>query len=309
MIKNKKTLVIIDSNALVHRAFHALPELTSPQGKPVNALYGFLLVFLKVLRELDPEYIAAAFDLPGPTLKKKFYKEYKAKRAKAPDELYQQIPLIKDFLNLFCVSIFEKQGYEADDVIGTIAKQATKRQISPELEVIIVTGDLDALRLVDKNIKVFTLRRGLKDTIIYDEDKVKERYQGLNPEQLTDFRALRGDPSDNIPGVTGIGEKTAIQLLNKFGNIDKIYSLLSRGEDLEGVRESIQNKLKDYKEQAYFSQTLAEIELNVPTEFKLEDCKKENLDKDKIVKALESYGFFSLIKRLPESKQISLGNF
>jgi len=306
---DKKTLVIIDSNALVHRAFHALPELTSPQGKPVNALYGFLLVFLKVLRELDPDYIAATFDLPGPTFRKKLYKEYKAKRVKAPDELYEQIPLIKDFLKLFSVPIFEKQGYEADDVIGTIAKQSTQKQSSLALEVIIVTGDLDALRLIDKNIKVFTLRRGLKDTIIYDEDKVRERYQGLSPEQLTDFRALRGDPSDNIPGVTGIGEKTAIQLLNKFGNIDKIYSLLSKGEDLEGIRESIQNKLIEYKEQAYFSQTLAEIELNVPIVFKLEDCKKEKLDKDRIVNALNSYGFFSLVKRLPESKQISLGNF
>jgi len=309
MIKNKKTLVIIDSNALVHRAFHALPELTSPQGKPVNALYGFLLVFLKALKDLHPDYIVATFDLPGPTFRDEIYKEYKAKRVKAPDELYEQIPLIKDFLKLFSVPIFEKQGYEADDIIGTIAKQAVKKQTSPELEVMIITGDLDALRLVDKNIKVFTLRHGLKDTIIYDESKVIERYNGLRPEQLTDFRALRGDPSDNIPGVTGIGEKTAIELLNKFGSLDRIYSLLEKGESLEGIRESVQKKLKDYKEQAFFSRTLAEIELNVPIEFKLEDCKKEKLDKEAITERFKDYGFFSLIKRLPESRQISLGNF
>ena len=306
---DKKTLVIIDSNALVHRAFHALPELASPQGKPVNALYGFLLIFLKVLKDLEPDYIAAAFDLPGPTFRKKLYKDYKAKRVKAPDELYAQIPLIKDFLNLFSVSIFEKQGYEADDVIGTIARQAVKKQINPELEVMIITGDLDALRLVDKNTKVFTSRRGLKDTIIYDESKVIERYNGLRPEQLTDYRALRGDPSDNIPGVTGIGEKTAIELLNKFKSLDKIYSLLEKGELLEGIRESVQKKLNDYKEQAFFSRTLAEIELNVPIEFKLEDCKKEKLDKEAIAERFKDYGFFSLVKRLPESKQISLGNF
>lgn len=305
----KKTLVIIDGNALVHRAFHALPELTSPQGKPVNGLYGFLLVFLKALRDLEPDYIAAAFDLPGPTFRDRIYKEYKAKRAKAPDELYEQIPLVKDFLNLFNVPIFEKQGYEADDVIGTIAKQAAKRQISPELEVIIITGDLDALRLVDKNIRVFTLRRGLKDTIVYDENKVQERYSGLRPEQLTDFRALRGDPSDNIPGVTGIGEKTAIELLSRFGSLDKIYSIIEKGGKLEGVKETVQKKLKDYKEQAYFSRSLAEIELNVPIEFKLEKCKKEKLDKESVVKKFKDYGFFSLVKRLPESKQISLGNF
>jgi len=309
MIKNKKTLVIIDSNALVHRAFHALPELTSPQGKPVNALYGFLLVFLKALKDLHPDYIVATFDLPGPTFRDEIYKEYKAKRVKAPDELYEQIPLIKDFLKLFSVPIFEKQGYEADDIIGTIAKQAVKKQTNPELEVMIITGDLDALRLVDKNIKVFTLRHGLKDTIIYDESKVIERYNGLRPEQLTDFRALRGDPSDNIPGVTGIGEKTAIELLNKFGSLDRIYSLLEKGESLEGIRESVQKKLKDYKEQAFFSRTLAEIELNVPIEFKLEDCKKEKLDKEAITERFKDYGFFSLIKRLPESRQISLGNF
>ncbi len=306
---DKKTLVIIDGNALVHRAFHALPELTSPQGKPVNALYGFLLVFLKALKDLEPDYIAAAFDLPGPTFRDKLYKDYKAKRVKAPDELYEQIPLVQGFLGLFDVPVFEKQGYEADDVIGTIAKQAVKKQISPELEVMIITGDLDALRLVDKNIRVFTLRHGLKDTIIYDEEKVKERYNGLRPEQLTDFRALRGDASDNIPGVTGIGEKTAIDLLNKFGSLDKIYSLSEKGEKLEGVRESVQKKLRDYKEQAYFSKSLAKIELNVPVDFNLGKCKKENLDKERLTKAFKDYGFFSLLKRLPESKQISLGNF
>jgi len=301
-------LVIIDSNALVHRAYHALPELTTPKGELVNAVYGFLLVFLKALKDLDPQYIAAAFDLPGPTFRDKLYKEYKAKRVKAPDDLYAQIPLIKDFLNKFSVPIFEKQGFEADDVIGTIVKEAQRRQITPEIESIIITGDLDALRLVDEKTKVFTLRKGLKDTLIYDIDKVKQRYDGLEPEQLTDYRALRGDPSDNIPGVTGIGEKTAIILLNKFKSLEKIYEILEKG-DLQGIKPGIQQKLRDYKDQAFFSKSLAEIEMNVPIEFNLEKCKKESLDKEGIIALFKEYGFASLINRLPEAKQISLGNF
>jgi len=303
-----KKLVIIDSNALVHRAFHALPELTGPKGRPVNALYGFLLVFLKALKDLDPDYIAAAFDLPGPTFRDKIYKQYKGKRVKAPDELYEQIPLIKEFLRVFSVSIFEKQGFEADDVIATIAKKAKQRQISPDIEIIIITGDLDALRLVDEKTRVFTLRKGLKDTVIYDQLKVKDRYNGLKPEQLTDFRALRGDASDNIPGVTGIGEKTAISLLNKYNSLDNIYSLLEKNE-LKEVKLGVRKKLEQYKEQAYFSKSLAEIDTNVPIEFKLQDCKKQNLDKEEVIELFKNYGFFSLIKRLPESRQISLGNF
>lgn len=305
----QKRLVIIDANALIHRAFHALPELTAPDGKLVNAVYGFLLVFLRALKDLQPDYLVAAFDMPGPTFRDKLYKEYKAKRPKAPDELYEQIPVVKDFLKQFQVPVFGKPGFEADDLIGTIAKLAQKQQISPEIETIVLTGDLDALRLVDKNTKVFSLRKGLKDTVLYDRAKVAERFNGLKPEQLTDFKALRGDPSDNIPGVTGIGEKTAIKLLNKFGTLDKIYSLLEKGKDLEGIQKSVQQKLKDYKDQALISKKLAEIKLNVPLDFHLEDCKKRKIDKEKIVKTFKDYGFYSLINRLPESKQISLGNF
>lgn len=306
---SKKRFIIADSNALIHRAFHALPDLTAPDGRLVNALYGFLLVFLKVLRELDPDYLAAAFDLPGPTFRDKLYKDYKAKRPKAPDELYEQIPLVKEILKLFSVPIFEKQGYEADDVIGTIARQAEKKQISPTIETIIITGDLDALRLVDKKTKVFTLRRGLKQTELYNETKVKERYQGLEPRQLTDFRALRGDPSDNIPGITGIGEKTAIKLLKEYDSLDNIYSILDRKEELKVVNKKTEERIKQYKEQAYFSRSLAEIELNVPLNFNLADCKKSKLDKEEIIKVFKEYGFHTLIKRLPDSRQISLADF
>ena len=304
---DKKRLVVIDGNALIHRAFHALPSLTSPKGKLVNAVYGFLLVFLKALKELQPDYIAATFDLAGPTFRDKLYKEYKAKRVKAPDELYEQIPEVKEILKAFEVPIFEKQGFEADDVIGTIAKLAKRQQISPEIETIIITGDLDALRLVDKNTKVYTLKRGLKETILYDKNLVVERYDGLKPEQLTDFRALRGDPSDNIPGVPGIGEKTAIQLLKEFGTLENLYEKI-RNSRFE-IRDSLKAKLLENKEMAFFSKKLAAINLNVPIDFNLEKCFHQKLNRQKVIKAFEQLGFHSLIKRLNEGEQAKLGNF
>jgi len=309
MILEKKRLVIIDSNALIHRAFHALPPLTAPNRELVNAVYGFLLVFLKALKDLRPEYVAAAFDLPGPTFRKEIYKEYKAKRRKAPDELYAQIPIVKRILSSFNVPIFEKQGFEADDVIGTIAKSAQRRQIAPEIETLIVTGDLDALRLVDKNTRVYTLKKGLSDTVVYDEQLVKERYDGLAPEKLTDYRALRGDPSDNIPGVTGIGPKTATELLKKFGSLDNLYDSLESGEKSDSIPLRLKEKLIAYKEQALFSKALAEINTDVPIDFTLEQCRSKPLDKEKIVKIFQEFGFYSLIKRLPESRQAKLGDF
>ncbi len=309
MTLDKKRLVIIDSNALIHRAFHALPPLTTPEGELVNAVYGFLLVFLKALKDLKPDCVAATFDLPGPTFRKEMYKEYKAKRAKAPDELYAQIPMTKKILEVFNVPVLEKQGFEADDVIGTIVKLAQRRQITPEIEIIIVTGDLDALRLVDENVKVYTLKRGLTDTIIYNEQLVRERYEGLAPEQLTDYRALRGDPSDNIPGVTGIGPKTAIGLLTNFESLENLYAAIESGEKSELIPLRIREKLIAYKEQAFFSKALAEINTNVSIDFSLEQCQCRPLDKEKIIKIFQEFGFYSLIKRLPESEQAKLGNF
>ncbi|MBU1045610.1 hypothetical protein KJ616_00620 [Patescibacteria group bacterium] len=306
---DKKRLVIIDSNALVHRAFHALPPLTSPKGDLVNAVYGFLLVFLKALKDLRPDCVAATFDLPGPTFRDKIYQEYKAKRVKAPDELYLQIPITKRMLEVFGVPVFEKQGFEADDVIGTIAKNAKRKQITPEIEIIIVTGDLDALRLVDKNTKVYTLKRGLSETVVYDEQLVKKRYDGLIPEQLTDYRALRGDPSDNIPGVTGIGPKTAIGLLKRFGSLDNIYRVIESGESKDLIPLRLEEKLIAYKEQALFSRALAEINTAVPIDFTLAQCQCRPLDREKIIKIFQEFGFYSLIKRLPDTAQAKLGDF
>jgi len=218
----KKRLIVIDSNSIVHRAFHALPQLSTKSGEVVGAVYGFLLVFLKALRELQPDYIAATFDLPGPTFRHEKFKEYKATRPPTAQGICEQLPKVKEILKAFNISIFEKQGFEADDIIATISSLVSGQR-TPELETIILSGDSDTFQLVDKNTKVYFLRKGVKDTVLYDENRVLEKYEGLCPEKLADFKGLKGDPSDNIPGVKGIGEKTAINLILKFGSLENLY--------------------------------------------------------------------------------------
>ncbi len=297
----KKRLIIIDSNSLIHRAYHALPPLKSKKGELVNAVYGFLLVFLKVLRELKPDFIVATFDLPGPTFRHKEFKEYKAQRPIYPKELYQQIERVKEVLQAFKVPIFEKQGFEADDIIGTISLLASKKQIFPKLETIILSTDLDSFQLVDSQTKVWTMKKGIKEIILYGKEEVKKRYQGLTPSQLSDFRGLRGDPSDNIPGVPGIGEKGAISLIKEFGSLESLYQELEKDtEKSKKIKAKIQEKLKEYKEQAFFSKKLSQIQKHVPIDFQLKDCQFGKFKKEKVVKIFENFGFQSLIKRLGE---------
>lgn len=296
---DKKRLIVIDSNAVIHRAFHALPPLTTKKGELVNAIYGFLLVFFKAIKEFQPDFVVATFDFPAPTFRHEKYKLYKATRKKAPQELYEQIPKIKEILESFNIQIFEKQGFEADDIIGTISKAAPKKQILPEIEAIILTGDLDALQLVDKNTKVYALRKGLKDTVLYDKEKVKEKYDGLIPEDLVDYKGLRGDPSDNIPGVPGVGEKTAIFLIKEFGTLENLYKELEQNsEKAKKIKESLRKKLLDYKEQAFVSKMLAEINQNVPIEFDLERCRWPSYNKDRVIHLFKNYEFQTLIDRL-----------
>ena len=299
-MENKaKRFLIIDSNSVIHRAYHALPPLTTKKGALVNAVYGFLLVFLKALKDFQPNYIAAAFDLSGPTFRHIKYKEYKAKRPKTPEELYLQIPKIKEVLAAFNVSIFEKQGFEADDIIGTLAF------LSPA-ETIILSGDSDTLQLVDFKTKVCALRKGVKDIVLYDENLVKEKFQGLFPEQVLDFKALRGDPSDNIPGVSGVGEKTAIQLLLKFGNLENIYKEIEENSQAsQSIRLKLRKIILKYKEQAFLSKDLAKIEKTVPLDFLLQECCWQKINKEKISQVFEKFGFYSLIKRINNNEFLS----
>jgi len=292
MFEKKKRLIIIDSNSIIHRAYHALPPLSTKKGELVNAVYGFLLVFFKVLREFQPDFVVATFDFPAPTFRHQEFKEYKATRPKAPDELYNQIPKVKEILNSFNVPIFEKEGFEADDLIGTISRLAPKKQILPEIETIILSGDLDTLQLINRYTKVYALKKGVKDTILYDERAVRERY-GFSPEQLIDFKALKGDPSDNIPGVPSIGEKTAIKLIKEFGSLENLYSALT------GLNQRLRTKLEEYKDQAFFSKNLAKINQNVEIDFDFKKGEWKNYDREKVTKILKDLEFFSLVARLP----------
>src|SRR5487761_144366 len=293
----KKGFVVIDSNALIHRAYHALPRLTTRKGELVNAVYGFTLLLLKVLRELHPEYIAAAFDVAGPTFRSEEYREYKAKRVKAPDELYEQMPRVKEVLEAFHIPIYEYQGFEADDIIGTLVKQAPKKQKVVPLEIVIVTGDLDALQLVNEQTKVYTMRKGFQDTVMYGEKEVRERY-GLEPGQLADLRGLRGDQSKNIIGVPGIGKKGAVQILQEFKTIEGLYSVIDK-KDTPKLKPRILELLRKHKDDAFFSKMLATIRTDAPVKFSLPASRWKEYDREKVKSLFTELGFFTLLKRLP----------
>lgn len=320
----KERLVIIDGNMIVHRAYHALPPLTSKNGDLVNAVYGFLLVFLRVIDEFKPSYIAATFDTAKPTFRHVAFKDYKGKRPPTPTNLLSQIPKIKDILKEFGVRFFEKDGFEADDVMGTISLVARKKledilqniprniQLIPleiggedpakeELfDIIILSGDLDTLQLINENTKVCSLKRGLKEIFFYNEKEVYERY-GIGPAQIIDFKALKGDPSDNISGVVGIGEKTASLLIKEFISLDNLYYEIENNtkKAIALIRPTIRAKLTVGKKDAFFSKTLSTIKQDVPISFNLDDCSFKNYNKERASLALRQAGFASLLSKLP----------
>ncbi|MEA2113214.1 MAG: 5'-3' exonuclease H3TH domain-containing protein [Patescibacteria group bacterium] len=285
--------IIIDGNALIHRAYHALPPLKTKEGKLVNAVYGFTSILFRVIKDLAPDYLAVTFDLAGPTFRDLEYKNYKAKRIRPPQELYDQIPLVKEIVKVLSIPIFEKKGFEADDVIGTIIQKIKDNPPTGGIKNIIVTGDLDMLQLVDKQTEVYTFKKGIKDAVIYDEKAIKKRY-GLLSNQLIDFRGLKGDPSDNIPGVPGIGEKTAIDLIRKFVSLDGLYKRIEASD----LNPKIRARLLEYKEEALFSRYLSKIKKDVPIVFDLAKCRFGKFNRGELKKLLESWGFNSLIKRL-----------
>ena len=293
---------MIDGNALVHRAFHALPPLTSPKGQVVNAVFGFSSIIIKMIRELKPEYIAATFDLAGPTFRHEQFEDYKAKRVKAPQELYDQLPLVKQVVTALGIPIFEMQGYEADDLIGTLIRQCSggsASAVADHLQIVIASGDMDLLQLVnDDKVVVFTMRKGFNDTMIYDEKAVMERY-GLKPSQLSDYRGLKGDQSDNIPGVPGIGEKTGSTLIQKYGSLENLYEHVG---EIEG---KLGEKLKENKDQAFFSKQLSQVVCDLDVDFSLDIARwRTHVDMAKLEALFAEFGFKSLGKRLQE---INLG--
>ncbi len=298
--KKREILVLLDTHAIIHRAYHALPELTSPKGEPVGAMYGLAAILMKLAKELSPDHIIAAYDLPGPTHRHEVYKEYKAKRPAIDDALVAQIGRSRDVLAAFGVPIYEAPGFEADDVIGTIAERA-----KDDFDVIIASGDMDTLQLIDGGrVRVFTLKKGINDTILYDEAAVVERF-GFGPTLLPDFKGLRGDPSDNIIGVPGIGEKTATALVTAFGSLDRIYAALKKNSETFKAKTKVTDRiialLKEHEEEAEFSKVLATIRTDAPIRFAMpRGTFKDSLDTRRVTELFTELGFRSLVPRLAQ---------
>lgn len=294
-----KRLIIIDSNSLLHRAFHALPPLTNKKGQPTGAVYGFLLILFKAIKDLKANYIVACFDTAKPTFRHEKFKEYKAHRPATPEGIISQIPIIKEVLKSFNIPLFEKEGFEADDLIATIAEKMKKSPGATQdknSEVYILSGDLDNLQLVDDKTKVYTLGKGIKDSVLYDEKRVLERF-GVTPRQMNDFKALTGDVSDNVPGVPGVGNKTATELIQKYGNIKNLYNELAT--DTAVLKPKIKEGLKNNKEGAFLSLHLVETRKDVDLDFNLESCKFGTFNPNKVKSIFYELGFNSLVGRLP----------
>lgn len=295
MKDKRKRLVLLDAHAIIHRAYHALPDFQGPDGQPTGALYGLSAMLLRIIQDLSPDYIAACYDLPKPTVRHEAYAGYKATRVKTDDALTAQITTSRKVFEAFCIPIYEREGFEADDILGTIVEELKD---TPELEVVIASGDMDTLQLVDENrVKVYTLKKGLNDTIMYDEKAVRERFM-FDPALIPDYKGLRGDPSDNIIGVPGIGEKTATELITTFGTIEDIFKTLHKDEEkflAKGIKPRIMNLLKEHEEDAIFSKMLATIRTDAPIAFSLKDTMRvDTISLPKILELFDSLGFRSL---------------
>ncbi len=292
---DRKKLVILDGNSLMNRAFYALPPMSNSKGQPTGAIYGFTTMLFKIFNEIKPDYIASTFDLKAPTFRHNEYADYKAGRKKMPDELAQQFKPVKELLSAFNIGIFEIEGYEADDIIGTISK----RFESKELEVIIFTGDRDALQLVSEDTKVMITKKGITELDIYDKEAIKNKY-GFVPERIIDLKGLMGDTSDNIPGVPGVGEKTALKLLNEYGTLEGVY------ENVDKVSgKKLKENLENYKEDAFLSKRLATIDRDVPIEVDINSIKLEDYDARKIREYFIEFEFKSLLDKIKIDKEVS----
>jgi DNA polymerase-1 len=294
MAKEEKPLLLLfDGNALVHRAFHALPPLTQPKtGELVNAVYGFASTLLKVFADFKPTHWAVAFDRPTPTFRHEMFEEYKAQRPVTPEELKSQIKKVHQLVKAFHIPVFEIDGFEADDVLGTLSQQADEQGV----ETIIVTGDNDMLQAVLPRVKALAPRRTFTDTVLYDEEAVEQKY-GIKPEQLADLKALAGDVSDNIPGLPGVGEKTATKLLQQYGSLQGIYDHI---EDI--IPSKLQNTLREYRTQAFRNKELSTIVKDVPIKLDLKTCQVSHYDRNEVARLFQELEFINLLPRLPQMK-------
>ncbi len=288
-----KKLLLIDANSLIHRSFHALPPLTTPQGAPINAVYGLSSILLKLIRDHNPDYVAAAFDRKEPTFRDAMYAEYKAHRPPTAPELVSQLIEAHNTFEKFGIKVVEQAGLEADDIVGTLAERFKRAPELVEGRIVIFSGDKDNLQLIDGDrVVVELLKTGVSKTVAYNEALFLQEY-GFSPRQLIDYKALIGDTSDNIPGVTGIGPKGATDLIKQYGTVEKIY------EEVGLIpKEVLRKKLETGRESAFLSKKLATIKCDADLPVTLEGLQQEPLDKDSLRKYFGDLGFKSLVERL-----------
>src|SRR5918999_5799943 len=297
MADRRPLLMLIDGPSLVYRGYFALPPLTMADGTLVNAAFGFLQIVLRGMQDVKPDYAIVSFDLGKPQFWYDAYPDYKAGRPGMPDDLRAQFPIVREIAEMMGIQIRELAGYEADDVIGTLAQQATAAGV----DTMIVSGDLDGLQIVDDHVRLLTTRMGVAATVIYDEAKVMERY-GLRPDQMLDYKALKGDTSDNIPGVPGVGEKTASQLLQQFGSLDALY------ERLDEVKGKLRDRLAEHKDSAFLSREVGRLVTNLPVKLELETARTGRYDRRAVAQRFRELEFRSLIDRLPPSSIAPTGH-
>ncbi len=290
-------LLLLDGNGLIYRGYFALPPLTTSKGELVNAVFGFCSIVLRGIADIKPDYVAVAFDLPGPTFRHEQYAAYKATRQRMPDDLRDQFPKVRDVVKALRIPVYELAGYEADDVIGTITVAAERSG----LDTTIVTGDLDMLQLVTDQTRLMTTRSGVENTILYDPARIRERFE-LAPSQMIDYKALKGDPTDNIPGVPGVGERTAARLIREFGTLDAVY------ERLDEVKpEKLQDKLAEHRDSVFMGRGLSTIVRDLPVDFDREAARLGDYDRETVIRLFREYEFRSLIERLPAMTGESAG--
>ena len=290
-------LMLLDSNGLIYRGYHALPPLTTSKGELVNAVFGFCSILLRGIQDLQPEYVAACFDLPGPTFRHEQFAEYKATRTPMPDDLRSQFPLVRQVVAALRIPVYEMSGFEADDVIGTITRDMDGRAI----DTTIVTGDLDMLQIVSDHTRLMTTRQGVDSTIYYDAAKIWERFE-LRPDQMIDYKALKGDPTDNIPGIPGVGEKTAAKVIGQFGSLEGLY------EHIDEVKpDKLRDKLVEAREQVFASRELSRIVRDLPISLDLQAARLSDYDRAEVVRLFREFEFRTLIDRLPPLSGESAG--
>jgi len=302
-------VLVLDSHSLIHRAYHALPPLETEKKERVNAVYGFFSILIKGIQDFNPNYIIAAFDFPAPTFRHQKFKEYKIKRPPTPEDLLPQFPKTKQALSALDIQVFEKKGFEADDIIGTISC-ILSNQLG--VETVIMSGDKDNLQLINEKTKVYLLKRGIKEAFLFDVQKVKEEYGGLEPGQLIDYKGLKGDSSDNIPGIPGIGDKTATDLIKEFGSLDTLYQEIKKQtKKAKKINKKTEEKIIEFEKQAFLSRDLATIKIDVPINFDLKNCFWGGFKEKETKEAFEELGFYSLIKRVitKESSKNNLSLF